>query len=55
MILASQRIQLIINIPYISPSGPIYYMHPKLIAHAHGQLADSELAGTAYDIKIKII
>lgn len=35
--------------------GPVYYVHPKIIAHAHGKINEHELANTSYDIKIKIV
>lgn len=36
--------------------GPVYYVHPKLVAHAHGKLKDNtDLIDTSYDIKIKIV
>lgn len=35
--------------------GPVYYVHPKIIAHAYGILNERDLADTSYDIKIKIV
>lgn len=35
--------------------GPVYYVHPKIIAHAYGILNERDLADTTYDIKIKIV
>lgn len=36
-------------------TGPVYYVHPKIIAHAQGKINEKELADTSYDIKIKIV